>query len=892
MLSSLSAATSGNYTYTDNGTSITITGYVTKPTGASASHSMALAAAPISSNAALAGLSISAGSLSPSFAAGNRSYSVSVANAVASIQVTPTAMDATALVTVQGTELASGAASAAIPLTVGSNVIAVVVTAQNGSAVTTQITVTRAISTVSTLSGLALSSGSLSPDFAAGTMQYAASVANSVSSLKVTPTVTDSVASVKVNAVAVNSGEASASIPLVVGANDIAVEVTAQDGVSVSKYSVTVMRKTLGPTGFALIPAGSFTMGDISDNNQDGDAPAHTVNISPFYMAKNLSTKDEWDRVRIWALNHGYSDLSAGSGKGITHPVQTVSWYDMLKYCNARSEQEGLTPVYYTDDAQTVVYKTGNLDLTNAQVKWHANGYRLPTEAEWEKAARGGLIGKRFPWGDTISHQETNFYNTGSQSYQTGTIGYHPTYATGSMPYTSPVGSFAANGYGLYDMAGNVSQWCWDWSENYDTATPTDPHGQNSGTHRVGRGGSWLTEDGGSVGSRDFSGGIPSEAYWHFGFRVARSSSIESTLAGLELNSGSLSPSFAASIMDYSVSVMNSTNSIKLTLTVSDAIAKVKVNGGDVVSGAVSAAIPLNVGSNTITVQVTAPDGTFNSYTVVVTRAAGEEVVSGYRAWIGTYAGLASQDAAADPDKDGIPNLLEYVLNGDPGVASASILPIVTKELNRSVFQFSRRASSAGDTTQVFQYSTDLVHWTDVNVTAPMGTEVTLGATDNNGVQRVTIAVPNGVSGQMFGRIRVTEASATVGYTAWVALQPGLLDATAAGDPDKDGIPNLLEYVLNGNPAVASSAVLPVVSQNTSSFLFSFSRAVASAADTTQVFQYSSDLVSWTDVSLTPPTDSKVTLGAEDGAGIQPVTVTIPKQGASAMFGRLKVTQP
>jgi sulfatase modifying factor 1 len=199
-----------------------------------------------------------------------------------------------------------------------------------------------------------------------------------------------------------------------------------------------------------------------------------------------------------------------------------------VKWCNARSQQEGLTPVYYTNDAQTTVYKTGNVRVTNVQVKWTANGYRLPTEAEWEKAARGGLSGKRFPWGDTITQSQANYGSAGGYySYDLSPVsptdGFHPTYATGWYPYTSPVGSFAANGYGLYDMAGNVRQWCWDCYGTYDTGTPTDPRGVSSGTGRVLRGGSWdHYADYCRVANRYVSS--PSNSDDSFGFRVARSS--------------------------------------------------------------------------------------------------------------------------------------------------------------------------------------------------------------------------------------------------------------------------------------------------------------------------------------------------------------------------------
>jgi formylglycine-generating enzyme required for sulfatase activity len=284
-------------------------------------------------------------------------------------------------------------------------------------------------------------------------------------------------------------------------------EVTAEDGVDPV------------PADMALIPAGSFTMGDSLDNITN--APPVTVSVGAFYMGKYEVTKALWDEVRTWGLANGYTDLAAGAGKDTNHPVQSISWFDMVKWCNARSEKEGLTPVYTVSSA---VMKTGT---TGPVANWSANGYRLPTAAEWEKAARGGVSGKRFPWGtDTISHSRANYYASSSYSYDSsGSVNnFHPTYATGSYPYTSPVGAFAANGYGLYDMAGNVWEWCWDWYGGTYANGATDPRGAASGTSRVGRGGSWnFSANYCRVASRD-NGSYPTGSGFDVGFRVARSS--------------------------------------------------------------------------------------------------------------------------------------------------------------------------------------------------------------------------------------------------------------------------------------------------------------------------------------------------------------------------------
>ena len=271
------------------------------------------------------------------------------------------------------------------------------------------------------------------------------------------------------------------------------------------------------PELFTFIPAGEFTMGDTLDGGHE--AAPHKVNISAFYLAKHEVTKALWDEVRTWGPPHGYTDLEEGAGKAGNHPVASITWYAMVKWCNARSEMDGLTPCYRVAGE---VYRTGS---TPPVCNWSANGYRLPTEAEWEKAARGGLGGNRFPCGNAIHHNTANFRNDGKESYQSGTTGDHPSYKKGSQPNTSPVGSFAANGYGLYDMAGNVVEWCWDWSHAVDLSTPqTDPRGPDKNWARVLRGGSWSSYAGNCrVAYRDDC--VPSDGmHSNVGFRVARSS--------------------------------------------------------------------------------------------------------------------------------------------------------------------------------------------------------------------------------------------------------------------------------------------------------------------------------------------------------------------------------
>jgi len=272
------------------------------------------------------------------------------------------------------------------------------------------------------------------------------------------------------------------------------------------------------PDDFIKLTGGTFDMGDSNDGSSDA-LPVHSVQLDSFYICKYELTNGEYCAYLNSAYQGGLiaviDDVVYKAGSGTTYPycnthsvsntsqidcndgvfsVRTkggrdmsddpmveVSWYGAAAYCNWRSLQEGKELCY---------------NLSAWECDFSKKGYRLPTEAEWEYAARGGVPNLRFPWGDTITHGQANYYSDTDYFYDVSpTRGYHPTWNDGIFPYTSPSTYGVDNFYHLKNVAGNVAEWAYDWySPTYYSITPyphVNPTGPLTGENRVMRGGGW-----------------------------------------------------------------------------------------------------------------------------------------------------------------------------------------------------------------------------------------------------------------------------------------------------------------------------------------------------------------------------------------------------------------
>ena len=252
---------------------------------------------------------------------------------------------------------------------------------------------------------------------------------------------------------------------------------------------------------FIHVKGGAFLMGSPeSENWRSDDELQHKVILSDFYISRYEVTQKEYKSL---------TGENPSSFQGDNRPVENVSWLDAIKFCNMKSEHENLTPVY---------------EINGDRVTWNlsANGYRLPTEAEWEFACRAGTL-TPFNLEHSIGAEEANFY--GHYPYE-----IEENYFSQSKLSTKPgiyrgetvnIASFEPNKLGLYDMHGNVAEWCWDVYGAYSSHEQTNPTGPESGTRRVNRGGGW--NDFAKNMRSAYRAAAPQERkLYNVGFRLAR----------------------------------------------------------------------------------------------------------------------------------------------------------------------------------------------------------------------------------------------------------------------------------------------------------------------------------------------------------------------------------
>jgi len=288
------------------------------------------------------------------------------------------------------------------------------------------------------------------------------------------------------------------------------IDCTVSDGID----SISVRRSVYVSDGtitavMVYVQGGTFDMGDHFNEGLTNELPVHSVTLSDFNIGKFEVTQNEWAAIMG-------SNPASAFGVGSNYPVYYISFYEIIVYCNRRSISERLTPCYSISDLTNPdewgnAPTSSNAEWDRVECNWDANGYRLPTEAEWEYAVRGGI------------HYADNYHYSGSDI-----IDDVAWYKLNNDPVgTKPVGSKASNQLGVHDMSGNISEWCWDWfgssyyTSCYENGVEINPHGPETGTSRVLRGGFWdILDYNCRVSYRDYN--ILYYKNLNFGFRLVR----------------------------------------------------------------------------------------------------------------------------------------------------------------------------------------------------------------------------------------------------------------------------------------------------------------------------------------------------------------------------------
>jgi hypothetical protein len=528
--------------------------------------------------------------------------------------------------------------------------------------------------------------------------------------------------------------------------------------------------------GMVVVPAGTAA-------GTDPDFGAYSLAMaSSLYVDETETTKMVWDLVYAWAVTNGYEFDNAGAGISNSHPVTTVNWYDCVKWCNARSELEGLEPCYTLGGA---TFKSGNqvpdLDIG-------ATGYRLPTGDEWEYAARAGTS-TRFYWGNQVTHDEANYFSAATYPYDTSsTRGFHPDHGP-EWPFPFAPGKFAPNGFGLYEVAGNVAEWCWD-------EVPADGSRQQ-------RGGSWID---GAEYIRSGSGfsQLPSQGDIYSGFRSVRDAGISVSGTAVTL----------VDARDYTLSVVSlagapmpsagfhfyawgstATCSVDPLVVVSNTVYVLKGWTG---SGSIPA---LGTAATTGLVPLTEPDST-----IVWNWVADNDQDDLPNDWeLEYYGSETGVVASADTDGDGYTAAQEFVLGTDPTNGLSQLNLTIEPTVDGTVVV---SCSTDPGRTYTIEYtdSMDMPSWTPLKVL--VGTGLVEGYEDTAGIpgRYYRVKVQSAIGTTTFAwRLRFDTDGDEMPNDWEVEFFGSETGVVASADFDGDGYTNLDEFRLGSDPTNSAS---------------------------------------------------------------------------------------
>jgi alpha-tubulin suppressor-like RCC1 family protein len=805
----------------------------------------------------LSSLTPSEGSLIPAFHPDTSAYFLRVSNPTAFLTLTPSVTEPNATLTLNGTPFTSGTTTAPLPLTVGTNLITLQVTAQNGTAIKTYtLTVVRAPSPASLLSGLSLGATSLYPAFKPAIFQYSASVPANTSSITLTPAAADPAAQISINGINVLSGETSPPIPLTTGTNTLTILLTAPD-TSTSTYSLQIVR-----------PASlDFTYTSASDTPAEFpafDATGLSANVS-LAFAPPVGT-------HLTVIRNTGVRFIQGRFLNLVHGQKIHLTYAGIPYRFVAN--------YHGGDGNDLVLQWATRSL-------HAWGSNT-----------GGALGNN---GTTDSPVPVDVALT--SAIQEKII----TSITGGSFHSIALasdGSIAAWGAGSFGQLGNSS-----------TSNRTTPVAVTaSPALRVKTVVAIAASNHNLALCAD--GSLLSWGY-NFDGQLGNGTTTNSNIPVNVLNTGALAGKSVIAIAvgdshslalcsDGSLAAWGNNSAGQLgNNSTSRSSTPVPVNTSGVLADKTITAIAAG-GSRNL---VLCSDGTLATWGNGLNNRLGNGGTTNslVPVIVDTSGALTGKSVTAITAASG--HCMVLCTDGTLaawGINSDGQLGNGTNTATQTTTLIDRSGVLAGKSITHLTGGTSFsLALTADGSLAAWGSNI-LGTLGNGSTTSSNVPVVVDATGTLNQKPAVALAAAgyhglalaasaspvpTTDYDLW--LEQNLLwsPSSPTADPDRDTLPNLIEYVLNSNPGTPSDTALPATTIDGENIRFTFTRRAASAHETTQIFQFGTTLTNWTDVRITTPTDPRVTLGPIDGTGSQPITITLPKDPAARLFGRLQLRE-